>query len=163
MPIALILLLLFVLVPLTEVMAFIEIGGIIGLWPTILLCLLTAAAGSVLIRYQGLGLLQTASNQLNAGKAPIFEVFSGICLLLAGVLLLTPGFITDTLGFLLLIPPLRHMLYRRFEGRMVARAQAQSEARQNRTPSQPPVIDVDFEEVDEGDMPPPSGGWDRRK
>ena len=161
MPIVLILLVLFIVVPLIEVMTFIEVGGIIGLWPTILLCLLTAAVGTALIRHQGLSLIRTASEQINAGKAPVFEVFSGICLLLAGVMLLTPGFVTDTIGFLLLIPPLRQLLYKRFEKRMVV--EGNKNARQNGTPSKPKVIDVDFEEIDEKDMPPPSGGWNKRQ
>ena len=118
----LIVLLAFVAVPLAEIAVFIEVGGWLGLWPTLGLIVLTAVAGTWIMRLQGLGLLRRAQTQLDRGVAPVFEVFSGLCLLLAGVLLLTPGFITDTVGALLLLPPFRALLYRLVRGRLTVYA-----------------------------------------
>ena len=168
----LILLLAFVAVPLAEIAVFIEVGGWLGLWPTLGLIVLTAVAGTWLMGLQGLGLLRRAQTQLDRGVAPVFEVFSGLCLLLAGVLLLTPGFITDAVGALLLLPPFRALLYRLVRGRLTVYA-VQRRGRGPAAAGRPPVIEGEFEEVrpagaddkepaDEG-PPPPRGGWGRRE
>jgi len=162
----LVLFLLFILVPLAEVGVFIEVGGILGLWLTLALCLLTAAIGTACIRYQGFNLINRARQQLDAGEAPVFEVVSGVCLLVAGVLLLVPGFVTDAAGFLLLLPPFRRWLFVRvIEPRMTVIAEAQAaKSSRHRPPPRPSVIEGEFEEVNEpkGKMPPPRGGWDKR-
>ena len=101
---------LFILVPLIEIGVFIEVGGIIGLWPTLAVIVLSAIAGSALIRHQGLAILGQAQESFAAGRLPVREIFDGICLLLAGAFLLTPGFVTDAFGALLLIPPFRHLI-----------------------------------------------------
>lgn len=163
------LLLLFILVPLAEVGVFIQVGGLLGLWPTLALTVLTAIIGSLCIRWQGFRLVNRAREQLQAGEAPVFEVVSGACLVVAGALLLTPGFVTDTVGFLLLLPPVRRLLFDRV---LAARLQGMAGARAGSrasTPSpgplgqrRPDIIEGEFEQVDEGvDMPPPRGGWDR--
>lgn len=113
---ALILLLLFIGVPMVEIAVFIQVGGMIGLWPTLAIVVLTAVAGSYLLRLQGTATLVRAQQAMARGEMPLAEVFDGACLLVAGVLLLTPGFVTDTLGALLFIPPVRVAL-RRFFGR----------------------------------------------
>lgn len=107
---ALLLLAAFILVPLVEIGLFIEIGGWIGLWPTIGLILLTAVIGTAMLRQQGLATLRRAQSQLDAGQIPAKELFDGVCLLAGGLLLLTPGFFTDAVGFALLVPPLRDLL-----------------------------------------------------
>ena len=159
--------LLFILVPLAEVGVFIEVGGLLGLWPTLALCLLTAAIGTACIRYQGFNLIDRARAQLDAGEAPVFEVVSGVCLLVAGVLLLVPGFVTDAVGFLLLLPPFRRFLFDKvIEPRMTVIAEAEAaKSGQGRPPPQPGVIEGEFEEVGEvkGEMPPPRGSWDKRR
>ena len=125
----LILFLLFILVPLAEVGVFIQVGGLIGLLPTLALCVLTAAIGTVCIRQQGFNLVNRARAQLEAGEAPVFELISGVCLVIAGVLLLTPGFVTDTAGFLLLLPPVRRLLFDRvLAPRMTVLAEGQAAA-----------------------------------
>lgn len=158
--------LLFILVPLAEVGVFIEVGGLLGLWPTLALCLLTAAIGTLCIRYQGFNLINRARAQLDAGEAPVFEVVSGVCLVIAGVLLLVPGFVTDAVGFLLLLPPFRRFLFDKvIEPRMTVIAEAQAaKSGQSSPPPRPSVIDGEFEEVSDvkGEMPPPRGGWDKR-
>ena len=163
MPVGLALFALLILVPTAEIALFIQVGGFIGVWPTIALILLTAALGSVIIRIQGVAVLQRARKQLDQNVAPVAEVFDGACLLIAGVLLLTPGFATDAAGGLLLIPPLRAVLYGRLRQRLEMRAaQAQSGGGQA-GPTGPTVIDVEYEEIDDDrPPPPPRGGWDRR-
>ena len=111
---ALLLLAAFILVPLIEIGLFIEIGGWLGLWPTLGLILLTAFVGTALLRQQGLATLRRAQSQLDSGQLPAKELFDGVCLLAGGLLLLTPGFFTDAVGFALLIPPFRDVLRRFF-------------------------------------------------
>jgi len=101
------LLILFIVVPIVEIALFIEIGGWIGLWPTLGLIVATAVIGSLLLRRQGLTMLMTIRDKLNRGEAPRRELIEGVFLVLAGALLLTPGFFTDVVGFLLLVPILR--------------------------------------------------------
>lgn len=104
---------LFILVPLLELWLLIEVGSGIGGLSTIALCLLTAALGGFLIRYQGLSTLMDAQRRMAHGEAPVDHGFHGVMIALSGVLLFTPGFITDTLGFLLLMPPLRQLIINR--------------------------------------------------
>lgn len=106
----LILILLFIGVPVLEIAVFIQAGDIFGLWPTLAAIVATAVIGGALIRAQGLATIARARRSLDQGQAPVREVFTGICLLLAGALLMTPGFLTDSVGFLLLIPPVRRVL-----------------------------------------------------
>ncbi len=101
---------LFLLVPLLEVVMFIQVGGQIGALWTILLTLGTAITGSILIRSQGIKTFSSARTQLAQGEIPAMAVVEGIMLLLAGVMLMTPGFITDALGALVLVPPFRQYL-----------------------------------------------------
>ena len=108
----LILLVLLVAVPFLEIAAFIEIGGRIGLTATLALVVATAVAGMALLRHQGLAVLERAQRTLARHELPIPEIVDGVCLLVAGVLLLTPGFLTDAVGFALMIPPLRRALTR---------------------------------------------------
>ena len=102
----------FIGVPLIEIGLFIEVGGLIGLWPTIAIVIVTAMAGTALIRRQGMNTLQRAQQEMDAQRLPVRELFDGVCLLFAGALLLTPGFLTDSIGFALLVPPLRALLGR---------------------------------------------------
>ncbi len=97
-------------VPLIEIAVFIEIGGRIGLWSTLLLIVVTALVGAALLRQQGLATLSRARATLDRGELPVQELLDGVCLLVAGALLLTPGFVTDLAGTLLLVPVVRRML-----------------------------------------------------
>ncbi|MFB9353316.1 FxsA family protein [Sneathiella chinensis] len=99
-----------VAIPVTEIYLFIEIGDEIGALNTIILTILTAVAGMALLRIQGLSVLMKAQENLENGQSPIKEVFSGILLAIAGLFLLIPGFFTDSIGFLLFLPPLRAAL-----------------------------------------------------
>ena len=97
----------FVLTPIIEIGLFIEVGGLIGLWPTLAIVLLTAFAGTFLLRMQGLQVLRKAQSAMAAGEMPLDPVIHGLFLLVAGALLLTPGFATDAFGFLLFVPAVR--------------------------------------------------------
>lgn len=103
-------LLLLIGVPSAEIALLIEVGGLIGLWPTLLAILLTALVGTGLVRAQGMETLARARVAMDQGRAPVAEALTGICLLLAGALLLAPGFITDAVGLALLMPPVRRVL-----------------------------------------------------
>lgn len=100
----------FVAVPIAEIATFMQVGDIIGLWPTLGVILLTAFLGTGLLRYQGMATFNQAQMSLNDGELPLVSVIHGVFLLVAGLLLLTPGFITDAIGFLLFIPPLRLLI-----------------------------------------------------
>jgi len=97
-------LLLFTLVPLVEIWLLIEIGGIIGSVPTILLIASTGFVGVFLAKYQGLAVLRKMQMDMEAGIMPGDPMFDGACILVGGALLLTPGLITDLVGFSLLLP-----------------------------------------------------------
>ncbi len=113
----------FIGVPLIEIGLFIEIGGFIGLWPTLALVVLTAALGSWQLRTQGLATLARGRQQLDRGQLPTRELFDGFCLVIAGALLLTPGFMTDAVGLALFVPGFRDRLRRFLASRMEAAAE----------------------------------------
>jgi len=102
-----ILLLLFLLVPVIEIYLLIEVGSMIGAIYTILLVVLTAVAGAALLRWQGLTTFQRVREAMARGEVPAIEMMEGVVLLICGALLLTPGFFTDAIGFLALIPAVR--------------------------------------------------------
>jgi UPF0716 protein FxsA len=105
-----VLLILFVVIPILEIAAFIQVGSLIGLLPTLGTILLTAVIGAFLVRQQGLRTLQEAQQASAQGELPVGPLFHGVFILIAGLLLLTPGFVTDTVGFLLLVPALRRVI-----------------------------------------------------
>lgn len=105
-----VLFLLFICVPLVEIYFLIQVGQNIGALSTILLCILTAALGAILLRIQGMLTLMKAREKLRRGELPADNLLEGLILLVAGILLLTPGFVTDLVGFLCLIPSLRSVL-----------------------------------------------------
>lgn len=112
--------LLFIAVPLTELALLIKVGEIIGVGATILLVIATAVIGVALLKRQGLSALEKARNTVEAGDFPVESVVDGACLLVAGAFLLTPGLITDTLGFALLVPALRRGIARWLFGKLIA-------------------------------------------
>ena len=116
----LLILLIFIGVPILEITLFIDVGERIGLFNTLLLVILTAIAGTALLRLQGLSVLAKAQECLRENRFPMEEVFDGLCLVFAGALLLTPGFITDTIGFLLFFSPFR-LILKSFGSRFIAK------------------------------------------
>lgn len=107
---AILLLIAFIGTPIIEIAVFINVGDQIGLWPTLAIVIATAIAGTWLLRYQGLATLARVQESLARQEFPIDEVFDGLCLLFAGALLLTPGFVTDSIGLALFVPPVRRLL-----------------------------------------------------
>ena len=114
--------LLFVTVPLAEIYLLLEVGGMIGAFPTVGLVVLTAVAGAALVRAQGFSTIRQVRRSMDAGEVPAMAIIEGIFLLVAGALLLTPGFLTDAIGFGCLVPPLRRALVMRFVEKRVIRA-----------------------------------------
>lgn len=104
------LLLFFIVTPIVEMYLLLTVGDIIGALPTIGLVLLTAVIGVTLLRRQGLATLNRAQTRMSQGALPVAEMTDGILLAVAGPLLLTPGFATDAMGFLLLVPAVRRSL-----------------------------------------------------
>ena len=109
----------FFLIPIIEIYLLIQVGEVIGAGWTILLVVLTAVIGVWLLRIQGLSTLMRAQQRMRENQLPAREILEGIALVVAGAFLLTPGFFTDTLGFLLLFPPTRIALVSVMASRMV--------------------------------------------
>lgn len=114
---------LFIVMPIVEMTILIKVGTVIGALNTVGLVLLTAVIGAALLRQQGLATLLKANQRLNSGELPAKEVAEGLILAVGGALLLTPGFVTDTIGFLCLIPGSRHWLAAQALKRMVVAGQ----------------------------------------
>lgn len=155
------LLIAFIAVPMIEIGLFIKVGGLIGLWPTLGIVLLTAIVGSALVRKQGAAALAQLRGSLNELRDPTEPIAHGAMILFAGALLLTPGFFTDTVGILLLIPAVRAAVLRYLASRVRVERFTVGGTPPRREPHRPDVIDGDFVEVDpDNEMRPPSG-WTR--
>lgn len=111
-------LLLFVAMPIIEIAVLLRVGSALGWLPTLAIVVLTAILGTALLRQQGMATLNTARQRLHAGEMPAQQMLEGVVLLVGGVLLLTPGFVTDAFGFICLFPVTRHWL----AGRIAARS-----------------------------------------
>ncbi len=152
---AIVLLLAFVITPIVEIAVFIEIGGEIGLWPTLAIVVITAIVGTALLRAQGLATFAQAQQSLARGEFPLRQVFDGACLLVAGALLLTPGFVTDAIGMALFLPPVRNLLGRWVlaRGRFRVDAGTGTGSRPGREDG---IVEGEFHEVEgERDSEPP--------
>jgi UPF0716 protein FxsA len=156
----------FIAIPIIEIALFIQVGGWIGLWPTLGIVVLTAILGTMLVKSQGrlaLQNLQRSFSQLNDPTEPLAH---GAMILLAGALLLTPGFFTDATGFALLIPGVRAAAYRYLRARVtVARfemGQRSTFSASHHPAHRPDIIDGEFHEIDPDKRPThhPSG-WSR--
>lgn len=110
--------LLFIVLPVVELALLLRVGGLIGFWPTLGLVILTGLAGAGLARAQGFRVVSVLQGELAAGRMPGRALLDGACILVGGALLLTPGFLTDAVGFSLLLPPTRGLLLRRLRRRI---------------------------------------------
>jgi UPF0716 protein FxsA len=146
-----------VAIPIVEIAILIEVGGVIGTWPTIGLVVLTALIGTALIRRQGVAVLAEVRAELSLGRPPVAAAIDGLFLVVAGALLLTPGFVTDAIGFAFLVPPLRHLVARALAGPLLRRdpVTPSPSAPSPRRPVRSDVIEADF--IDVQDAPPPAG------
>lgn len=109
----------FLVVPIIEIALFIQLGSLIGLWPTLLGVVVTALIGSAVIRVQGISLIAEIRRMTAMGQLPARQIADGVMLAVSGALLLTPGYFTDTVGFLLLVPPVRTAFYEWLKNRVV--------------------------------------------
>jgi UPF0716 protein FxsA len=145
----------FIVLPVIEIALFIEVGGEIGVWPTLALVLGAALLGALLFRLQGFLAWKRMEEAIRRGEPPVAEMFEGLLLFAAALLLILPGFFSDAVALLLLVPPLRRFLGREVARRTAGQAQftffgAGMGAR--RPPAgHGPVIDGEAEEVDEDD------------
>ncbi|WP_116132857.1 FxsA family protein [Tropicimonas sp. IMCC34043] len=158
---------LFLVIPLVEIMLFIQVGQLIGLGWVLLIVVFTAILGTWLIRQQGRGVMRQLMETFNDMRDPTEPLAHGAMVLFAGALLVTPGFFTDTLGFLLLIPKVRETVFRRLRSQIVVRTtMATGTTWQTRTTERPgdagDVIEGDFQEIDpEARRTNGPSGWTR--
>ena len=155
----------FLLVPLVEIGLFIQVGGWIGLWPTLGIVVLTAMIGTYLVRSQGLAAMNNLRGSFSRLEDPSESLAHGAMILIAGALLLTPGFFTDAVGFALLTPAVRKVLFdylrqrvtvQRFE---MGQGPQQQHQRRHHDPKDT-VIDADFQDVTDTETKTPGqSGW----
>ena len=112
------LLIAFIAVPIIEIALFIQVGGFLGLFPTLAIVVLTAVAGAYLVRAQGLSVLTQLQSRFREMNDPSEPIAHGAMILFSGALLLTPGFFTDFIGFLLLIPNVRATVFQKVRERI---------------------------------------------
>jgi UPF0716 protein FxsA len=160
----------FLAVPLIEIALFIQVGGLIGLWPTLAIVILTAILGTTLVRNQGRLAMNNLRNSFSRLEDPSEPLAHGAMILVSGALLLTPGFFTDAVGFALLAPPVRVAVFRWLKSRVkVARFEMGAQAgaqhmhhQHSQRPASKDVIDGEFTEVPKDKQPNhPGSGWTR--
>lgn len=135
-----------IILPLLEIAGFIVVGQQVGVLATIALIIFTTILGAVLLRVQGFGLLARVRQTVEDGGVPGREVVHGFMILVAGILLVAPGFVTDTLGLLLFIPAVRDIAWNFLRRRVIIVGQGQGfEARSSR-PQRDKVIDLDAQD-----------------
>jgi UPF0716 protein FxsA len=141
------LVLLFIVVPIAELAVIIQVGQLIGVWWTIALLVADSILGSVLMRSQGRAAWRRFNEAVGAARVPAREVLDGALVIFGGALLLTPGFLTDILGLVLLIPPtralVRSVLVRRLAHRMVVSATGPRVRRRDDYDVEGTAVDVD--------------------
>ena len=149
----------FLLVPLIEIALFIQVGGWIGLWPTLAIVVLTAVAGTMLVRSQGAQALAQLRTSFETLHDPTEPLAHGAMILFSGALLLTPGFFTDAVGFALLIPAVRNLVLREVKRRVTIRSFGPG-PQPGRHPGHDDVIDASYT-VEEDNTPRRQGpsGW----
>ena len=147
------LLIIFISVPLIEIGLFIQVGNNIGLWPTLLIVLITAITGTWLVRSQGAQTLVNLQGSFQNMKDPTEPLAHGALILFAGALLLTPGFFTDSVGFLLLFPPFRMFVMQSIRSKLKTSNINFKTPREN---SDEDVIEGQFKQVSPNEDP---SGW----
>ena len=140
----------FIIIPLLEVILFITVGKYIGLWNTILIIIITGIVGAILVKSQGITIFNKALEEVKLNKIPIFSIFEGIAILIAGAFLLTPGFLTDTLGCILLLPKTRNIIINFITLRLKKKAMYKEKFSyySNEKDKKNKIFEGNFEEVD---------------
>ncbi len=140
------LLIIFIILPIIEISIFIQVGGFVGTFNTILIIFLTAAVGVYFVRQQGFRTFQKITVELQNQQIPVQGMFDGLVILIAGILLVTPGFLTDIIGFLGLIPQTRVFLLGIIKNLFLQRY---SNAHKQYKKGMDETIDGDFIEIEE--------------
>ncbi len=157
------LLILFIMIPIIEIGLFIKVGGFIGLWPTLAIVILTAIIGTNMLRTQGLSTLARLQSTLQTGENPVDPIVHGALILLSGVLLLTPGFFTDSIGFLLLVPPVRSALIKWGAAKAFGSGfTVNGQGHQAQPRNDPSVLDGNYSVLDDAPKKPGDSGWTKR-
>lgn len=147
----------FLAVPLIEIALFIQVGGLIGLWPTLLIVVLTAILGTFLVRQQGLDALSRVQNSFSQLSDPTEPLAHGAMIVFSGALLLTPGFFTDAVGFALLVPPFRQKIYTAIRSRIKIRTDSHQ---YGRAPHPNDPISAEYEDItDQAPQTDQPSGW----
>lgn len=144
-----ILLALFIGLPLVEIYLFIKLGGFIGAFTTVLLIIATALLGVSLLRTQGFNTMAKFQQQVASGQLPADTMLEGVALLIGGALLLTPGFLTDSLGLMCLIPVTRRTLIAWLLKNMTLSTVGFNNHSQRQTPHDPDVIEGEYKNDDD--------------
>lgn len=152
--------LILVAVPIIEIALFIQVGGFLGLWPTLAIVIATALAGSIFLRTQGAATMQSLQSSLSEGRNPMDPIANGALILVAGVLLLTPGFFTDALGISLLIPPIRHLIIKLAAEKIKSSSRVQTHGF-SQTPASQTTVEAEYEVVDEETVQRTDSNWRR--
>ena len=134
------LLLSIILIPIIEIYLFIKIGAQIGAFNTISLIFITAIIGMVYARYEGLNTLKSGFTQLIKNELPAYEIISGAAIAFASLLLILPGFATDVIGFLIIFPLTRKIIFRKFINKF-----------KNETKIKKPYIEGEFEDIEDNE------------
>ncbi len=173
----------FIVFPILELALLIKLGGILGFWPTLAIIIGTALVGSSVIQRQGFAVLRRAQQALAEGRPPIEPVLDGMFLFIAGLLLITPGLISDIIGLILLVPPVRKLIAHgvlrlilnggRVKGTVFTRRnrgvrpeheqgaprhQEKGAPRHSAPAGEPPTIEGEYERIDDSVAPPGSTG-----
>ncbi len=148
----------FVAIPIVEIALFIKVGGLIGLWPTLAIVVATAMIGAFLVKRQGLAEIARLQGSLNQLNDPTRPLAHGAMILAAGLLLLTPGFFTDTMGFLLLVPGVRDAVMRWVRARIKVQSFTVGQRPAGPVPARDDVVEGDYVEVPHKGGP---SGWTR--
>lgn len=156
MPVGLLLFVIFLGVPLAEIAAFIVIGERIGLGWTLAMVVVTAVIGSVLLRIQSFAVINKIRADMESGRVPGAAIGHGAMILVAGLLLLTPGFVTDTVGIMLFVPAVRGMIWRFVRSRLEVSVVGDP----RRPHADKRTVDLDPDDYSE--TPDPSSPWHRK-
>lgn len=150
--------LIFVAIPIIEIGLFIQVGGYLGLWTTLAVVVLTALVGTTLMRAQGVSTMQKLQSSIQTGRNPADPIANGAFILIAGLLLLTPGFFTDAVGFALLIPPVRQFIIGKIGDRLRFQTSVFTSAQNHQSqPASETVLDGEYEIMEDG--PKGNSGW----
>lgn len=152
------LLAIFIVVPIVEIALFIQVGGWLGLWPTLAIVILTAILGTSLVKRQGLAELARVQASLNELSNPTRPLAHGAMILASGLLLLTPGFFTDAMGFALLIPAVRDFVMRQVRAHIEVQSFTVGPDPRHAPPPADDVVEGEYVEVPRQDGP---SGWKR--